>query len=75
MPVSMKTLGIDQLSIEERLALVEEIWESVVPSIENEPLTPEEEQILTTRIADLDANPDQFTTWEEIKRRVKNGAR
>lgn len=37
MPPTMKDLGIDQLPVEDRLALAEEIWKSVVADLEQAP--------------------------------------
>jgi putative addiction module component (TIGR02574 family) len=71
MAPSMKDLGIDRLSIEDRLALVHEIWDSIAASPEPFPLTEDQKRLLDQRLADLEANPDDVVTWEEIKRRVR----
>ena len=39
MSVSAKSLGIDRLGIEERLALVEELWDSIAADSAAIPLT------------------------------------
>ena len=39
MGASMKSLGIDRLRVEERLALVEEIWDSIAADSAAVPLT------------------------------------
>ncbi|MBI1913566.1 MAG: addiction module protein [Planctomycetes bacterium] len=69
----MSALGIDRLSVEDRIALVQEIWDSIAATPEHVPLTEAEKQLLDRRLADLDANPNNVLTWEEIKSRVRGG--
>ncbi len=71
MPATMKDLGIDRLSIEDRLTLVQEIWDSIAASSEQPPLTEDQKRLLDRRLAELDANPDNVLTWEQIKARVR----
>jgi putative addiction module component (TIGR02574 family) len=71
----MKDLGIDRLSVEERLALVQEIWDSVVADVERAPLTDAQSQELERRLADSLARPDAVTAWEEVKARALARAR
>lgn len=71
MAVTMKQLGIDKLSIEDRLALLDEIWESVAPARENQPLTEEQKELFAARMADMKNNPDNVLTWEEIQESIR----
>jgi putative addiction module component (TIGR02574 family) len=75
MPRTMQELGIDQISIEERLALAQEIWDSVAEELEREPLTLAQRQELDRRLADSIARPDAVTPWEEVKARALARAR
>ncbi len=70
MPSTMHELGIDRLSVEDRLALMHEIWDSLAEAIEESPLTEEEKLLLDQRCADLDAHPENVLTWEEIRTSV-----
>jgi putative addiction module component (TIGR02574 family) len=70
MAPTMKELGIDQLSIDDRLALLEEIWESISATPEQLPVTDEQKQLLDRRVAELKANPENVLTWEQIKSHV-----
>ena len=47
----LTSLGVDRLSIPERLQLVEEIWDSIAPSLEQLPLTQEQRDELDRRLA------------------------
>ena len=64
---SAKSLGIDQLSVEDRLALVDEIWASICADSANVPLTDAQRVELDRRVADEDAFPGDVMPWEEIK--------
>lgn len=47
-----------KLSVEERLQLVEEIWDSIASTQEAMPLTQAQAEELDRRMADLEAKPD-----------------
>ena len=67
MNASIKSLGIDCLPIEERLALVEEIWNSIATDCAAVPLTEAQRAELQKRIEEDDAHPDDLTSWEQVK--------
>jgi putative addiction module component (TIGR02574 family) len=67
MNVSIKSLGIDRLKVEERLALVEEIWNSIAADSAAVPLTDAQRAELQRRIEEDDAHPDDVTPWEQVK--------
>ena len=67
MSVSLKSLGIDRLGIEDRLELVEQIWDSIAADSAAVPLTDPQRTELDRRIADHEANPDDVVTWEKVK--------
>lgn len=72
MGVSVKTLGIDQLDVEDRLALVEEIWATICADAKAFPLTDTQRAELDRRVADDDAFPDDVVPWDEIKAEVRS---
>ena len=67
MAISLKSLGIERLGIEERLTLVEELWDSIAADSSAVPLTEAQRTELDRRIAEHEANPDDVVPWEEIK--------
>lgn len=67
MNASVKSLGIDRLPVEERLALVEEIWDSIAADSGAVPLTETQRAELEKRIAEDDVNPDDVIPWEQVK--------
>jgi putative addiction module component (TIGR02574 family) len=71
MAPTIKELGIDQLSVVDRLALVQEIWDSIADTPEQIPLTDAQKQVLDRRCADLDASPNNVLTWDQIREHVR----
>ena len=67
MTVSAKALGIDRLNIDDRLALVEEIWAGICADSASFPLTEAQRAELDRRVADDESFPDDVIPWEDIK--------
>ena len=68
MPETIQSLGIDRLSVSERLELISAIWDTI-PDV---PATPEWHRIeLDRRIADADANPETGIPWEDVKQALR----
>jgi len=66
---------IEALSVEDRLRIVEAIWDSIAAEPENLPLTEPQRQELERRLADDLANPDDVIPWEEVKAQLLARAR
>jgi putative addiction module component (TIGR02574 family) len=75
MTPTMKDLGIDKLSVEERLALVQEIWESIAGDLGDHLPTPAQRRELERRLAASLASPDDVVPWEEVLARALARAR
>ena len=71
MNLSATLVEIAALSLDERLRLVEAIWETIDEEQLNPDLTEVQKDILDRRINELDASPDNVLTWEEIKAYVR----
>lgn len=67
MSVTAKSLGIDKLDVENRLALIGELWDSVSSDTEEMPLSPEFKAELDRRVEDADANPSSAVDWDQAK--------
>ena len=72
MSPTLKSLGIDQLSVAQRILLVEEIWDSIAPEAEQVSLTEAQKQDLQRRVATYEANPKAGSSWEEVKARLRD---
>jgi putative addiction module component (TIGR02574 family) len=75
MPPTIQELGLDRLSLEDRLAVAEAIWDSVAREAEAAPLPEAQRAELERRLADSIARPEAVTPWEVIKARALARAR
>jgi putative addiction module component (TIGR02574 family) len=64
MNASLKALGIEKLSVEERIALVEELWDSIA---EVTPLPEAQRAELDRRLEEHRRDPDDVVPWEVVK--------
>lgn len=71
MDITATLKEITALSIEDRIHLVQAIWDSVAAEQTYVDLTEAQQQEIDRRIADHEANPDNVLTWEEIKASLK----
>ncbi|MBX9681253.1 MAG: addiction module protein [Gemmataceae bacterium] len=71
MSVTMQSLGIDRLSVEDRIALVQDIWDSIVAEGRSSGLSSDQKQELLRRAAEDDADPDSGIPLEEVKRLIE----
>ena len=67
MSVSLRSLGIDRLSVEERLALVEDLWDGIAGESAAMSLTDVQRAELDRRLADHEANPNDVVPWKDVK--------
>lgn len=75
MTTRLKDLGIDRLSMEDRMDLAREILESVESDFPDEPLTDEQCVELDRRIANHQANPTAAIAWEQVEAEALNRIR
>ena len=71
MSITSKTLGIDRMDVNERLALVEEIWASICADAQAFPLSEAQRAELDRRVADDNEFPDDVVPWDEVKKSVQ----
>ena len=70
MSPTAKSLGIDRLSVAERILLVEEIWDSIAEEVNSSELTPAQKDELDRRLAAMESDPQAGSPWEEVKARL-----
>jgi len=71
MGVSAKSLGIDKLPVEERLALVGEIWDGISSDTESLELTQRMKTELDSRLDEADSDPGTGVPWELIEKETR----
>jgi len=64
---ALHALGIDSMSVEDRIALVQDIWDSVAIEAGLLPPSTSEQAELDRRLAEDDASPNDTVAWETIK--------
>ena len=64
---ALHALGIDSMSVEDRIALVKDSWDSVAIEAGLLPPTAAEKTELDRRLAEDDASPNDTVAWETIK--------
>lgn len=67
MSPKLAELGIDRLSVEDRIALVQEIWDSVAGEPHPPLLTEAKRRELERRLAEDAAAPDDVVAWETVR--------
>ena len=68
----MGTVDIGSLSTEERLRLMEELWESLRATPESIPLTNTQREELDRRLDELDREGPTGIPWDEVLHRIRN---
>lgn len=59
------------LSVEDRIQLVQAIWDSIAAEQACPELTDEQKLELDRRIADTEANPEDTLTWQEVRASIE----
>jgi putative addiction module component (TIGR02574 family) len=58
------------LSVQQRLELIGELWDSIPDSLDALPVPEWHREQLERRLATADADPGAAIPWEEVKRRL-----
>jgi putative addiction module component (TIGR02574 family) len=66
-----KSLGINRLSLAERILLVEEIWDSIAAEAEALEVAQSHKDELDRRLAAFHAEPQAGSSWEDVKSRLQ----
>ena len=77
--MSKPTLDIEQMSAEERLDLMEELWDSLRKDPTSVPLTQAQQKELDRRLDDLEADIESGAPlgipWDDVLHRIRNRSR
>jgi putative addiction module component (TIGR02574 family) len=74
MPLRIEELGIDRLSVRERLELIELIWDSLPEQVNPEEVPAWHLAELAKRRAEADASPREGKPWREALARFGRGS-
>ena len=64
-------IDIESLNTEERLRLIERLWDSLSAKPESVPVTKEQQAELERRLDEIDAGDTEGIPWEEVMSRVQ----
>lgn len=67
--------ALRRLSVDERLRLVDDLWDSIAEDAPDEafPVTPELAAELDRRLAEHEANPGDVVAWVDVRARLLGG--
>jgi putative addiction module component (TIGR02574 family) len=60
---------VKTLSVAERIELIGAVWETLSSS--EVPVSEEEKALLDVRLADMEKNPENQSTWTEVQARLR----
>jgi putative addiction module component (TIGR02574 family) len=64
-------VSIEHLTVEERLELLERLWDSLVDTPERIPLTDAQREELDRRLDDFERDPSIGIPWDEVRKRIQ----
>jgi len=67
--------AINSMSIDDRIRLVEAIWEGIAAERPTPELTETQKRELDRRLAEDEASPDDVVSWEEVNAEIKASLR
>jgi putative addiction module component (TIGR02574 family) len=73
--MSKPALNIDDLSPEERLRLIEELWDSLNEKPGNVPFTNAQREELDRRLDDLERSGPEGIPWEQVLQQIRSRSR
>ena len=73
--MSTKAADILELSVAERIQMVEDIWDSIAAVPEAVALSEDQKKELDRRIEAYHLNPDAGFPWIEVRERIRNRSR
>ncbi len=64
-------VSFDHLTVEERLELLDRLWDSLVDTPERIPLTDAQKEELDRRLDDFERDPSIGIPWDEVRKRIQ----
>lgn len=71
---SISVADILELPVQERIHLVEMIWESIAAFPQALEVSPELKSELNIRMAEFERDPEAGYSWDQVKAKLKNGS-
>ena len=61
-----------ELSVQDRISLAQQIWDSVASDPDSIPLSAEQREELERRLEEYRKNPQDGAAWEDVQRRLRS---
>lgn len=59
--------GFETLSVDEQIDYVQVLWDHIAANLDAVPIPDWHQAVLDERLADLDRNPDEGTSWDAFR--------
>jgi len=69
---SIDEFDFSQLSVDERILLAQELWESVHDEAQAKPIPADQRAELDRRLAELESGEVQGIPWEAVRRQLRS---
>lgn len=69
--IKINAATLEHPTVRERVRLVQDLWDSLRPSVDRLPLTEEQRELVALRLAEHRADPDSSLSWEELRARLE----
>ena len=70
---TFESLGINRLTVAERITLVQQIWDSIEAEAEQAPLTEAQKHEIDRRLTAHETNPGAAIPWEQVEAEALTG--
>lgn len=67
--------GFDELSVEEQIDYVNDLWERISTRSETVPIPDWHREVVSERVAQYKAAPEQVKPWDEVRDRIRERLR
>ena len=66
-PLTVPPPGFDELPVEEQIEYVQALWDRIAATPERVPVPDWHLKLIDQRRDELDANPDDAVSWDEVR--------
>lgn len=73
-PLKTPPPGFDDLSVEEQIDYLQELWDRISASSDAVPVPDWHIELLERRVAEAEADPDDAVAWEEVRDELRSGS-
>jgi len=66
-----QAIDIQRMTVDERLRMIEDLWESLRATPDDLPLSPAHRAELDQRLDEIDRGDTETIPWDDVKRRLR----